>query len=177
MISIGIDPGISGAVAAVCENNALVWDLPVEVRRVGNRINKRIDPAGLQPIARSIFETSYQDIWVFLESVHATPQMGVCSSFNFGDSYGICRCFSSMFGGEVVEVTPATWKKHFGLIRNGSRLIGALHREHKREGLELARKLFPELSKSLALAKHDGRADALLIARYGLKLLQERRVG
>jgi crossover junction endodeoxyribonuclease RuvC len=51
-------------------------------------------------------------------------------------------------------VTPAVWKRSYGLSRD------------KHASLFKARLMFP--AADLHLAKHDGRAEALLIAQYGL---------
>jgi hypothetical protein len=51
-------------------------------------------------------------------------------------------------------VTPAVWKASYGLSKD------------KHASLHKARLLYP--TAELHLAKHDGRAEALLIARYGL---------
>ena len=51
-------------------------------------------------------------------------------------------------------VRPQEWKAHYGL---GS---------DKNDSLELARRYYPDVD--LHLKKHHGRAEALLIARYGL---------
>jgi crossover junction endodeoxyribonuclease RuvC len=51
-------------------------------------------------------------------------------------------------------VTPGVWKRHAGLIG-----------KEKDASRELAARLYPQAT--LNLKKHHGRADALLLARYG----------
>ena len=55
-------------------------------------------------------------------------------------------------GFELVQVHPATWKKHFKLTSD------------KELSRALATRLFP--AAPLHLKKHDGRAEALLLARW-----------
>jgi len=51
-----------------------------------------------------------------------------------------------------MDVTPAKWKKHFGLS------------SEKEQSRAMASKMFPEAA--LHLKKHHDRAEALLLARY-----------
>ena len=60
-------------------------------------------------------------------------------------------------GFDVAFVSPKTWQSHFGIRRTQTTTT-------KDQSLAIARKLFG--THFCPLAKHDGRADALLIARY-----------
>jgi crossover junction endodeoxyribonuclease RuvC len=82
--------------------------------------------------------------------------------FAFGESFGVIRGVVSALGMPLELVTPATWKRRFGLI-------GA----EKDAARTKATELYPGII--LARKKDVGRADALLIARYGLELEQQRR--
>lgn len=62
-------------------------------------------------------------------------------------------------GFDVQTVTPATWKK-------GVKLAGKQYT--KDDSREAASRTFPALKDNLRLKKHHGRAEAALIAAYGL---------
>jgi crossover junction endodeoxyribonuclease RuvC len=82
------------------------------------------------------------------------PRQGVASSFAFGVVFGsILSVLQAMQIG-IDLVTPATWKRALGLSSD------------KRASLDKARLLFP--TADLHLAKHDGRAEALLLAHWAL---------
>lgn len=82
------------------------------------------------------------------------PGQGVTSMFNFGQGYGVIKGVLAGIGVPYKDATPQKWKKACGLIgsdKDAARL--------------LAIELFPDAE--LHLKKHGGRADALLIAKFG----------
>ena len=151
---IGIDPGQKGAVAVI-RNGYLadVWDMPVQ--------DGAVDGV-------AIYEVIYRQTFVFglhhatpvvwIELVHSYPKQGVASTFKFGKSYGIAIGAAQASGASINYTRPEQWKEHFGLIGSS-----------KRASLELARELFPEHLDRFKLMKHEGRAEAALIALYGLE--------
>ncbi len=159
---IGIDPGMTGAIAAVCEGKQLVFDIPIfttEKRKVikgKSRIKKtnQIDPVGLTRIL-SDFACNFgiDNCTVGLELVHSMPQQGVAAVFTFGEGYGVIKGVIGAIGLHCELVTPHKWKKYHDL----------LHTE-KDDARLLAQKIYP--LASLDRKKDSGRADALLIAHY-----------
>ena len=151
MITIGIDPGITGAIGVLKNGNfQTVHDIPSVLR--GNGVVKReIDPANFYRILQSVQDPK-ESCEVLLERVNAMPGQGSSSVFSFGDSYGCCRSVAAISGLPVHLVTPSVWKKHFSLSRD------------KEESRALAIRLFPEAP--LGLKKYSDRAEALLMARY-----------
>jgi len=152
-IVIGVDVGLSGAIAAVSGLGELVgvWDMPVET--VGNG-KHRCAPFLLYQIlcnirARAAF------VECRIEQVGAMPSQGVTSMFNFGDSFGCVRSAVAVAGIPHAFITPQSWKKQCGLIGTD-----------KDFSRTKAAQLFS--SAPLSLKKHIGWADALLIAWSGL---------
>jgi crossover junction endodeoxyribonuclease RuvC len=94
-----------------------------------------------------------------IERVSAMPGQGVVSMFNFGRSYGDVRGVIGAMDIPLHFVTPQKWKKHFGLSSD------------KDECRLRAIRLFPAVAESFKLKKHDGRAEAALIALYGAEVL------
>ena len=151
MIVLGIDPGLSGALALLdtVSMELTVWDMPV-VEVLRNRVNKReVNPAGVADlIAGNGIEHCY------IERVGAMPNQGVTSVFSFGRSAGILEGILAAYEIPYTLVTPQAWQKAAG-VRDGkdaSRLRAA--------------QLFPSSSTLFARKKDDGRADAALIAWY-----------
>jgi crossover junction endodeoxyribonuclease RuvC len=93
-----------------------------------------------------------QDIEIVVEAVHAMPKQGVSSSFKFGMAYGAALALAERFHAPWGTVTPQKWKKYMKLTSN------------KNDSLEMARNLWP--NAPLHLKKHDGRAEALLMAEW-----------
>jgi hypothetical protein len=104
-IIMGIDPGISGAVAfyfPMVPSRISVDDVPV----AGGEIN------GYE-LARLI--KIHRPTLAVIERVGAMPGNGGVSMFNFGRAYGDVRGVVSALDVPMHFVTPNKWKKHFGL--------------------------------------------------------------
>lgn len=147
MIYIGIDPGKSGAMAAlVCgpEKNIL------DVRTV---------PFG---------EEAYRDTLAALsgapggcvcclERVGARPGQGVTSMFKFGENFGFIQGLLTACSIPYELVTPQKWKREFGITGD------------KNSSVSVCRRLFPEVGlrrTERCRTDDDGMAEALLMAEY-----------
>lgn len=159
MHRIGIDPGITGAVAVLGPPPDFgCWelhDMPSLVLANGRRnVDGRLF-AGMVDKWRAHWEAPGQGNMVaYLERVSAMPKQGVTSMFGFGRSFGIVEGVLLALHIPIVYVEPQHWKERAGLSR-----------KDKDAARLLAIKLYPE--QDLFLKKHIGRADALLIGRFG----------
>lgn len=152
MNMIGIDPGLTGAIAVIdADGLARVWDMPTVGR--GAKGRQTVNAAELAALLRGIMTESGR-VTAIVEDVAARPGQGVASMFRFGQSVGVVQGVLATLGIPAEYITPAKWKRTAGLI-------GC----HKDASRARAIDLYPYLP--LALKKHCGRADALLIARYG----------
>ena len=145
---IGIDPGITGGVAVLDDGLSIIqelFDLPVLT--VGKK--KQINPYALATRL-----APYRGVAARLELVSAMPGQGVSSMFNFGTSFGLCYGVLAALGCQVIMVTPQVWKRRAGLIG-----------KPKDQSRTVAQRLFP--AADLTFKKDIGRADALLIAKFG----------
>jgi crossover junction endodeoxyribonuclease RuvC len=151
MITIGIDPGLSGAIG-VLRNGAFVavLDMPIVAKGSGS-VKNEVDPAGLVELLRQN-APPHEAVAVALERVNAMPGQGSSSIFSLGDSFGCARSAVAACRLELTYVTPAQWKKHFKLTSD------------KELGRALAVRMFP--AAPLNLKKHADRAEALLMARW-----------
>ncbi len=167
---LGIDPGLSGALALVSSDGDLhVWDVPTfEVVR--NRRRKReIDHAGLRDIILRASSIAVKIDVAYVEKVGAFPRnregksQGVTSMFSFGSTYG---CMLQLVASHFVpreDVTPQKWKVYFKL------------RKGKDASRMKASELMPSFADQWPLVKHHGRAEAALIATYGLHQVKPKR--
>lgn len=151
MITIGIDCGFSGAICWLDGSTATVFDMPTVPGAKGKtqlnywallEILQR--PAGVD-----------EPITVWIEQVASRPGQGVSSVFRFGQQLGAIEMAAVACRHEIRYVTPAVWKRHFGLSAD------------KGVARSVAMQRFPAISDMFALKKHDGRAEAALIALYG----------
>jgi crossover junction endodeoxyribonuclease RuvC len=148
---VAIDPGLTGAIGFLRGGVfAGVEDMPVVVKGVGS-VKNEVSPAGMKTLIKQYLQPGDAVVTV-LEKVGAMPGQGVSSVFSIGDSYGAARAVLATGGFELIQVAPAVWKKHFKLTAD------------KELSRALAQRLFPDAP--LHLKKHDGRAEALLLARW-----------
>jgi crossover junction endodeoxyribonuclease RuvC len=147
---IGVDPGFSGAVA-------ILW--PEAMRLEVHDMPTVPGPKGKTVIAcRQLFDLLAPEgepgvAW--LELVGSRPGQGVSSMFRFGQGFGSVEMGVAAQGHVARYVTPAQWKKHFGLTGDKGASRG------------LAMQRFPAAAHLFARVKDDGRAEAALIALYG----------
>ncbi len=157
MIVIGIDPGLNGAIATLDTAFLAVKGMPVH-HITRNKKNKRdIDAVTLA--GDLLVAVGPGPAHVFIEQVGAMPGQGVSSVFAFGKGYGIVIGIIAALRVPVTFVPPQTWKKALGVPAGKD---GARAR---------ASQLFPEAAHHWPLAKHDGHAEAALIAEYGYRKL------
>lgn len=148
MLTLGIDPGLTGALALLDPDGQpeLVADLPV----IRDRSLSWIDGGALQSTLLEALRG--RPCRAVVERVSAMPRQGIASAFNFGAGLGSILATLQTLRLPLELVTPAQWKAAMGLGRD------------KRASLDKARLLFP--TADLSLAKHDGRAEALLLAYF-----------
>lgn len=155
---LGIDPGLSGALAFYTQSTGQleVIDMPVFMLKRGGKDRRDINVAELARIIDAA-----QPSQAFVEQVGSMPGQGISSAFKFGEVVGVIRgCLAFV---HTTFISPAVWKRHHG-IASGS---------GKDASRAKATALFPHHSSLFARVKDDGRAEAALIALYGSKLNKE----
>jgi crossover junction endodeoxyribonuclease RuvC len=155
-VFIGIDPGLSGAIARYDAAGSLdVVDVPTHAL-VRNGKNKReIDLQETARILDAMAKEAGTQIWI--EQVASMPGQGVSSVFAFGKAYGILLGIAASTFTPIHLVTPSVWKREMGVTasKDGSRAK--------------ASSLLPAHSHNWSRVKDDGRAEATLIALYGAR--------
>ncbi|MEC7143889.1 MAG: crossover junction endodeoxyribonuclease [Pseudomonadota bacterium] len=116
MMIIGIDPGLSGAVAILKDNKVLnIFDMPVMSE--GKKNKKQLNSAQLVNIIKDNTKNDVE-IAVVVEQVNAMPGQGVTSMFNFGQTFGAIKGVCAALNLPIFFVRPSKWKKHFELINS-----------------------------------------------------------
>jgi crossover junction endodeoxyribonuclease RuvC len=149
---IGIDPGISGAIAIFKDGKLdCVVDMPTLEVDSGKTKKRHISAIALVDILDG---WSPNEAHVVIEKVGALPGNGSVSMFNFGRSAGIIEGVVAAMHFPSTYVTPAAWTKAVGRAagKDASRMR--------------AMELFPSKAELFKRAKDDGRADAALIAYW-----------
>ena len=149
-IVVGIDPGLSGALAFYCDGQCRTEDMPVLLVTRGGKSKRDIDPHALTSLLRL-----NPVVHAFIEQVGAMPGQGSSSLFAFGKGYGIVIGVLAAVGIPYSFVSPRTWK---------SALIVPAAKDGARAR---ASQLIPSAAGQWKLVKNDGRAEAALIALWG----------
>jgi len=152
---LGIDPGLSGAIAILEKKKVLnLFDMPVMAE--GKKNKKQLNSAQLVNIIRenSIGE---EEIVVVVEQVNAMPGQGVTSMFNFGQTFGAIKGVCAALNLPIFFVRPSKWKKYFELINSS-----------KDSSRTKVIEMYPSLSNQLTKKKDVNKSDAILIANYHL---------
>lgn len=163
MIVVGIDPGLSGAIATLYPNrDPAIDDMPTRPTRGNGMIKHEVFARGVRDVIRARVPAA--------ESVlFAIEDVGIMGGHNNSlqtqgslvRSFCVAQAVAELrTGPDTVEcVNSRTWKAFYGLGKD------------KAEALRIARELFPSLETSLARAKDQNRAEALLIANFAQRTL------
>jgi crossover junction endodeoxyribonuclease RuvC len=156
-IFVGIDPGVSGAIAAIGPGGVQVADIPTQELPGNGRTQRTVHGYALAVLLRKMVPAEEAAI-VVLEDVHAMPSKvsGSGANTSLMHSKGSIEAVLSVLRMDARLVNTQRWKRHYGLDAD------------KAKALTLARTLYPAIAAShLSRMKDDGRADAVLMAHYG----------
>jgi crossover junction endodeoxyribonuclease RuvC len=162
MIVAGIDPGNAGAIVFVKFDTLSftakgIFDMPTlktegkgKTKKGNTKVHTVLDEAQLL----AIFNSDRID-HVFLEKAQSMPGQGAPATFNYACSYATIRGICVGLGIPYTLIHPATWKRV--MMKDMDR--------GKDAAIVRAKQLFPNAD----IGKKDGRAEALLLAVYGIK--------
>jgi len=146
---VGIDPGVTGALALIDGDDVRVYDMPRDTDGIAGvtvyRLISKWDPAE-----------------VYIERTHAMPMNGSKATYSLGDTNGSLRTAVHILRIPLIWVPSLKWQNEFSL-----RKPGLTDAERKNRSRWRAQELFPTLADQLMRIKHHNRAEALLIAEYG----------
>lgn len=158
----GIDCGKTGAIAVLARaadsqlRVCALSDMPL--RRVEKR-GKGMSEIDTSALAALLFQILAPTDTLVIESPLAGAGQDVRSVFSIGQSYGEIRgvCFALMPSAQIKLVTPAKWKRDLGVSSD------------KRSSLAKATELIPSGAALWTRQKDHGRAEAALLAYWGLQ--------
>ena len=152
---IGIDPGLSGAVAILDDTGVLMalHDVPTLTLRTSRGVKQEYDLPGL---AHLLAPYAVPGVHVFIEESQPMPGQGVRSMFTIGVGFGLWLGVLAALAVPYSRIRPAMWKRAMGVGKD------------KEQCRLRAQQLFP--SADLRLKKHHGRAEALLLAYHGWQM-------
>jgi crossover junction endodeoxyribonuclease RuvC len=154
MRHIGIDPGLSGAIAVLTDDSLQIHDMPVMTVDRNGKAKRQVSA---NELAELLNLYAGKDCHVYCERVSAMAGQGVTSVFSFGRSFGMIEGILAALKMPVTFVAPAAWTRAIG------RSPG------KDASRARAMELFPNYEYFFKRVKDDGRADAALIAHWGRK--------
>ena len=170
-IIVGVDPGFSGALGFYDLQRRQLLDLMdmpcidpkgfTHWRSTGkaDRIQFNI------PKLAKVFQDLKPKIrLVVVEKVGPHPGMGVAGCFRFGHGAGLIEGVLHALQLQLQLVHPAVWKGALNLSgdKNLSRKLATQH--------------FPEFKDYFTHKRDDGRAEACLLAEYGMRFLGEETI-
>lgn len=156
MIYIGIDPGLTGGMAAIDEHSTPIF--------VGafRSVAGEFDAHQFADVLTDIrIQLGGPAKWMAaLEKVHAMPGQGVSSMFKFGSVFGAIKGVLAAKAIPYELITPQAWMKIMFAGENS---------EGKERGKSVAQRLFPEVilrETPRCRTNHSGMSEALLIAEF-----------
>ena len=151
---MAIDPGLTGAIAFLypaAPERVAVEDMPV--------CDGEVDVAALLRSIRKMGPTL-----AIVELVGPMPTDGAVPAFRFGAAYAAAKAAVTACEVPMGLVTPGKWKAAFRL--NGKKDGGA------EQARALSLQSFPACAETFARKKDHNRAEAALIALYGLTVFR-----
>jgi hypothetical protein len=168
VIVAGIDPGKSGALFIYDPDCgcSTVYDVPTVKKKIAGRKNLRDVPdlkAWYEQWREALYFSGAEHVFIELVGgggIQGRQQGGV-SMFSFGYGAGFVNAIVRSCMMDPVLLTPQSWKKIVGLSGSDG------EQSRARAGV-----LIPECVSLWPLKKHDGRAEAALIAWAGLQRVE-----
>lgn len=154
---IGIDPGVTGALAVVRGKSGsmvveAVYDLPTIAEKTSSGKNRRrLDPVALNKLIKDVGEVDA----AVAERLVAGPAISGLAAYSLGMTAGVIGSIFDLSGLTLKLVSPNYWKRQMEIPADkgaSRRAITALFNDDK---------FWP-------LAKHHNRAEAAAIAAWGI---------
>jgi crossover junction endodeoxyribonuclease RuvC len=151
---LGVDGGIRGglAVLEIINGQAPVLVAAIDIPTAGVKAKEKVDAIAVQQ-----FLLQHGPAHCYLERSQAMPKQGASSGFKYGYSVGMLEAVVTCCGIPLTIVEPTGWKK-FHNLRGAD----------KEASRQRALQLLPVAHGVLARRKDHGRAEAILLALYGV---------
>lgn len=169
MIVIGIDPGLTGAIAIIRGGQAVIADIPTLPLDGGGLVSRRVDGRRLAEIVRHHCPAG-DAVQVCCEAVGVMggQNNAVQTQGSLMRSLGAIEAVFDVLRWPCLMVRAQAWQAHYGLVgkKAEKRDRGAMP-----AAIVKARDLYPSAASLLTRVKDHNRGEALLIAHYGLAVL------
>lgn len=171
-VRLGVDPDNTGAVAIIScsglsedggslqDATVEVHDMPIEEHPAGKRMRRQTNCKAVSQLLQSVLaERGADQVHVTLEEPTPNAMNGKHSWFGAGFAFGAWNGLLAAQGIPMTSVPCRRWKTDLQLTAKG-----------KAGSRQLALDLFPHAQPLLKRQKDHGRAEAMLIAAWGLGL-------
>jgi hypothetical protein len=160
---VGIDPGLSGAIAELNQKGDIIHliDMPVLSYKKGKKVKRDYDVGAIS----NFFTLMLEERTVFIEKMQSMPPgFRVQASFGLGYCQGLLEGILIALGVGYELILSKEWKKHFQITKAKG--------DEKVQAFQIASKLFPKAKLQTERGRVlDGRSDALLLCEYGRRKL------
>lgn len=156
MRTIGIDPGLDGAIALYDGQNVQIWDMPT--LNAGAKGKRVVDRGALFDLVSRLADTA--PALAAVEHISGVRRQSAHASCEFGKSAGYAEM--AVIGNRIpiLMVRPDLWKAHF-------RITGvADDKARKALARQKASDLLPSSREMFSRVCDDGRAESALLALY-----------
>lgn len=174
MIVGGIDPGVQGAISYIDYNSCgqstivAIFDMPIDKVEKAGHYRSMVNRFSLLSIVRQ-----YPGVPMIVERPDFRPmiytdrktgrdmqrQVGAAGMGSFGISYGCVLMATTVCDVSLTEISPGSWKRAMSV------------KGDKDDARRRAQETFPAGAGYFVLKKHDGRAEATLMAVYHARKL------
>ena len=168
---IGIDPGLSGAIALINADTGELFDVAdMPTYKTVTAAGKKATIIDVPALAETLNDyidhaDRARDAVIVIEQQSTRPGLAAGSVFKTGYGYGVLVGLAEASGCRWSTIRPQDWKEWHGLIGAGGDLKG-----HKRTAAiktasrQAAMARFPYHADAFWRLRDDGRAEAALIA-------------
>lgn len=173
IIVIGIDPGLTGAIAFLNEDGGVISvdempTMPIAEAGPKTTIKTEVDALALGRLVRSRVPRAAA-VMAFMEHTSSVGQVGQeQAKLSLAAGKATCMAVLRLMQIDVQRVTPVAWKRFYGIKEPMPDSKGI---SQKKQALAIARGFYG--IEYLRREKDHNRADALLIARWGLRKIVE----
>jgi crossover junction endodeoxyribonuclease RuvC len=152
---LGVDPGVHGGLAIVAIEDGAAPRLveAIDVPVIGTNAKERVDVTAIR-----VWISKHDVQHAFIERAQAMPKQGASSGFKYGRGVGAIEAVITLCSIPMELIEPSAWKRFW-------KLPG----KDKESGRQKALQLFPSAHALLALKRHHNRAEASLIALFGVQ--------
>lgn len=154
VITIGVDPGITGAIAAIQDGHKLIYycDMPYIQEKSGSKVSKSVSGVGVWQAIRDIMDiaphgSTYHSC---VEKTSAMPGQGVASMYSMGHSRGVVEGVLGAMRIPILRARPAVWKKKMGFTSDKEVIRSEMLLRFP--GAELHRKKDADRAEAIAMA-------------------------